>query len=446
MYPRTAEEIQFIVQVAAAHGVAVIPYGGGTSVVGGVEPDRSATRSPTITLNLRHLNSVINIDEQSRLARVQAGIRGPDLEQALAAAGFTLGHFPQSFEFSTLGGWIATRSWGQASTRYGSIAQLVCGVKLAGPQGLLECRPHAGRSVGPELQELVLGSEGALGVIVEATLRISRRPEAAEHEAYLLPDFEKGRRAVRAMIQAGLTPALCRLSDTAELRASRVMDTTEKEAGPGGWLAGLSRWWLRAQGSLGRDSVLLLLGFEGNARRVEFDMRQARAIMRRFNGASLGAGPVRRWLKNRFRLPYLRDPLLEAGYLIETFETGATWDRLPQVYERGRAEIQQALGRGLVLCHLSHPTTEGACLYYTAMAPLEAGQEIEQWRRVKQAATEAFLEAGGSLSHHHGVGLDHRPWLKAEIGPAGIDLLRAIKRQLDPANVMNPGKLISPSE
>lgn len=415
--PETEDQVAAILEAAARLGVAVVPFGGGTSVVGGVE---AAPHHPTLTLSLARLARVLRIDPRSATAEVEAGILGPALEAALNGAGFTLGHFPQSFEQSSLGGWIATRSAGQNSTKYGKIEKRVESLRLFYPGGSLSTPPVPAAAAGPDLNQLLAGSEGVLGVITRATVRLAPLPETSDYRGYLLPSFADGVEAARAIIQSGLEPAVLRLSDEPETESTMAMR--------GGSLA---------------DRSFLILGFEGEEAHVHFGWSAAESLLARHGGQPLGPSPGEAWRRSRFEAPYLRDYLLDGGVLVDTLETATTWDRYLDLYAAVRTAILDALdGRAVVMAHLSHAYTDGGSIYYTFLAAADPGNEVAQWRRIKAGATDAIIAGGGALSHHHAIGSEHRRWMAGYVGPGGQQALAALKAAFDPAGVMNPGKLL----
>ncbi len=436
--PASEKEVSAVLEVAQREGLSVIPFGGGTSVVGGVEPRPGA---PAVTLDLALLSGVSRIDRESMTATVMPGTLGPELERQLAAAGLTLGHFPQSFEFSTVGGWIATRSSGQQSTLYGKIEEMVQGLRLACPGGVLTTPAVPAAAAGPDLTQVIAGSEGTLGVITEAVLRVSPLPEARDLRGYLVPGFEAGVAAAREIMQAGLRPAVLRLSDEAETAATLAMRAPAE--GLAGLKERLGRWYLSRKGLILEQAAVMILGFEGAEADVRYQKAAAKAILRRGGAVSLGRGAGEAWRRGRYEAPYLRDLLLDHGVMVDTLETAVTWDRYLPVYRRVAGAIRDALGdSGMVMAHLSHAYRDGGSIYYTFLAAQERGREMEQWQRVKVAATRAIVEAGGALSHHHGIGADHRPWMAQYLGSSGARLLAAMKDALDPAGIMNPGKLV----
>ncbi len=442
LFPEDEGAVAAVLDFARRRRYAVVPFGGGTSVVGGVEPLADGTYAATLTLDLRRMHRVKTIDETSGLVVAESGIRGPILEEALHAKGLTLGHFPQSWEFSTLGGWIATRAAGGLSNRYGRIDDLVVGLRLVAPARTLDVRALPGRDHGPDLAEMVLGSEGVLGVVTEATVRAHPLPPARRFASRLFPSFTDGLVALRAMARDDALPDMTYLSDEEETRFAAA----QAGVGPqgGGGFAGLGLKVVGMRGYTLEQGSLLLMGFEGSPTRVAD--RRRRALRHARPAANLGSGPAKRWYSERFDTPYIRDSLVDHGILVDTVETAASWSRLLDVYHAGGKALQEALweqgGAGLVLCHVSHVYLDGASLYYTFFGKAIEGREVAQWEAVKDSVTRAFVDAGGALSHHHGVGADHAPFLGRVVGEDGLVVLRALKRELDPEGIMNPGKLV----
>jgi alkyldihydroxyacetonephosphate synthase len=432
--PADAEGVASVLRICSAAEVAVVPFGGGTSVVGGVEPLRGRFLA-VVALDLSRLDRLLDLDPESRLAVFQPGVRGPAAEDLLRRRGFTLGHFPQSYEHATLGGYVATRSAGQASSGYGRSDELVVRLKVATPRGEMVLGRVARSAAGPDLRELMIGSEGAFGVLTELTLRVRPAPATRRYEGWFFRSFGEGAAAFRTLRQADAAGDVCRLSDPEETRAGLALS---------GHDSGLAARYLRAR----RRTCLAVLGFEGDADVVAARRRRAARLLRRAGGLYVGRGAGSAWEAGRFAGPYLRDDLLDAGILVETLETAATWSKLAGVHAAVRQALTGALGaRGgttLVLCHVSHLYETGASLYFTVLARQEQGvaAALGQWDAAKQAATDALLAAGGTLTHHHAVGADHRPWLDREVGDLGVETLRAIKACLDPDGILNPGKLV----
>lgn len=441
--PADDPEVASALAACARAGVRVVPWGGGTSVTGGV--NAPGGDAPAVALDLGRLSGLLALDEGAGLATFGAGILGPRLEAALAERGLTLGHFPQSFELSTLGGWIATRSSGQESLGVGGIADLVAGVTLQAPGGRLELAPFPATAAGPDLRAVVLGSEGRLGVVTRAAVRVRPRRPPLRVTGTLLPSWQAGLDAARALVRADVPLSLVRLSDEAEtevgvtlgLRAHRV-------------LGAAARAWLAVR-RVPERACLLLAGAPGD-RAGGRALDGAAGILREHRGVGLGDRPGRRWLADRYRHPYLRDALLDLGVAVETVETAAPWSRLPDLSRAVRRAVERALAatgeRVAVLCHLSHPYRDGGSLYFTLFfrCPADADAAVARWAALKRAATEAIVAGGGTLSHHHGVGAWHAPWLAREIGPTGVAALAAVARTLDPDGVMNPGALLDPAD
>jgi alkyldihydroxyacetonephosphate synthase len=421
--PASEDEVQAVLRCCSARRVAVIPFGGGTSVVGGLRPD-AAGFAGTVALDVRRLDALVSVDEESRLAVLEPGLRGPEAEALLGARGWTLGHFPQSWEYATLGGFAAARSSGQSSAGYGRFDERVLGLRLATPAGTLTLGRAPKSAAGPDLRQLVLGSEGTLGVITSLTLAVDPLPEHRVYEGWMLPSFAEGTALMRRLAQDGPRPTVLRLSDEAEtaLGLARPLEI-------GGGAAG---------------GCLAIVGWEGAYEEVERHRRATAEILLGARGEAVpDAGDG--WAAGRYRGPYLRDALLDAGALVETLETVTFWSSLPGLYATVAGALRDTLtGLGTppaILCHISHVYPAGASLYFTvACAQLE--NPIAQWEAAKAAASEAILAAGASITHHHGIGADHRDLYPREVGELGVEVLRAVKRTLDPAGILNPGILL----
>jgi alkyldihydroxyacetonephosphate synthase len=434
--PESVDQVRAVLAACAERGVAVVPFGGGTSVVGGVEPVSDGFAG-AVSIDLGSLDRVVSIDRTSLTATFEAGLNGPRIEGALGAEGLTLGHFPQSFEYSTVGGWIATRSAGVASTGYGRIDELVEGLRLVAPAGEVDARALPASAAGPDLRELLVGSEGVLGVICQATLRVRRAPGERRYEGWWFGSFAEGREAFRVMEQADASPDVARLSDEDETRFSLVF------ASPGGAVERLGRAYLRARGR--ESGCLAIVGFEGTAEDVERRRVRTGSLLRAGGGIALGRRPGELWVRSRYMGPYLRDELLDRAILVDTLETAGSWTNLDSLYRATADALRSALSergtRPFVMCHVSHLYRSGASLYFTFMAR-QQDDALAQWRAAKAAASEAIVAAGGTITHHHAVGRDHARWMRAEVGEMGLELIRAAKERLDPAGIMNPGKLL----
>jgi alkyldihydroxyacetonephosphate synthase len=441
VYPADEGAVASVLRIAADSDLAVIPVGGATSVVGGIEPRPRAAQRGAIALDTTALGALLRVDRASRTATFQAGIFGPALEARLREHGFTLGHYPQSFEHSTLGGWIAARSSGQFSSRYGALEDLLVAVRVVTPAGVLRTLEVPRSAAGPDLRALVLGSEGTLGVIVEATLRVAPAPPAHGERAMLFERFAAGAEAVREAAQDFASIAMLRLSDAHETELFDLLrrDPSRRFDPAAAVLAGAARL------GYGAGRAALVYAQEGEARDVRRDLARVRAIGRRHGGLPVGARPGRSWRRDRFRTPYLRDWLLDYDVAVDTLETAVPWSRLEGAAEGIVRDLRAALrahaGAGLAMAHVSHSYADGASLYFTILYPLDATRALKQWGEIKHDATESVLAHGGTLSHHHGVGLDHAAWLAREKGAVGMEALRALRERVDPAGILNPGKL-----
>jgi alkyldihydroxyacetonephosphate synthase len=451
--PADDRELERLLRTASRESLRIIPWGGGTSVTGGV--NLSPGDAPVLTVDLEHLAGLETFDAVSGLATFGAGTAGPAIEAALAARrdgagrGFTLGHFPQSWELSTLGGWAATRASGQESLAYGSIQEMVAGLELVAPAGRLRLPALPASAAGPDLRQLVLGSEGRLGIITRATVRVRRRPEALRVVGTLMPTWEDGLEASRTLLQEGIPLQLLRLSDGPETEVALAVGLAGRS-----WARPLLGAWLRLRGVRAPRGMgcLMLLGAVGPLPRIDEVLERAGAVLRRHGGVSLGTAPGRTWLRDRFRHPYLRDALLDRGLATDTLETAAPWSRLPALARSVRRAVETALEaedeKVAVLCHVSHPYRDGSSLYFTLFFRSAADPEatVERWARVKRAATEAIVAGGGTLSHHHGIGAWHAPWYAREAGEKGVELVARAAGALDPAGVLDPGVLLDPTD
>jgi alkyldihydroxyacetonephosphate synthase len=423
--PASHDEVLAVLRACAAHGLALVPFGGGTSVVGGLAPGR---RGGFVALDLRRMDRLLTLDPVSRTATLQPGLRAPRAEALLAEHGFTLGHFPQSYEWATIGGFAATRSSGQASAGYGRFDDMVLALTLATPEGTLYTGRAPRSAAGPDLRQLVLGSEGAFGVITSVTVRIRPVPRARHYEGWRFDSFEDGITALRRLAQDGPQPTVLRLSDESETLIGLAQPGAIGSAG--------------AEQSAGCTAIA---GFEGTEEDVAHRRHLASAVLRAAGGTPLGREPGERWADGRYSAPYLRDSLLDAGAFAETLETATFWSRVPNLYTAVRDALTGTLTDAgtppLVMCHVSHVYENGASLYFTVVSA-QGEDPVAHWSRAKHAANEAILAACGTISHHHGVGTDHRDWYVREAGTLGVETLRAVKRRLDPAGLLNPGVLL----
>ncbi len=438
-YPATEAEVCDLIRYAEKAGAHVIPYGGGTSVVGHINPLPGG--QPVLTMDLGRLNRLYRFDKTSHLATFGTGVSGPDLEAHLRARDCTLGHFPQSFEFSTLGGWIVTRSSGQQSLGYGRIEKLFAGGRLVAPAGILELPPFPASAAGPDLREAVLGSEGRLGILTEATVRVASLPETEAFHAVFFPDFERGQEAVRQILQARLPLSMLRLSTTVETQTTLALAGHERLIGA------LER--LLSLRSVGDGKCMLLLGVSGREATVKVTRKEALGIAGRQGGVHVGRTFGNEWHKSRFRTPYLRNTLWELGYAIDTLETATDWANIPAMVDAIEAALRAGLEeigeRVHVFSHLSHLYPYGSSIYTTYLYRIasDPDETYRRWQVLKMAASQAIVAHGGTISHQHGVGADHLPYLAAEKGPLGMAVLCDLCQRFDPDGIMNPGKLVA---
>jgi len=421
--PDGHDQVAAVLAWASEHRVAVVPFGGGTSVVGGLVALREGYAG-VVSLDLVRMKRLLAVDPVSMTATLEPGLRGPEAEALLAEHGLTLGHFPQSFEHATIGGFAATRSSGQSSAGYGRFDAMVVGLRAATPTGDLELGAAPASAAGPDLRQLVLGSEGAFGVITAVTVRVRPAPVEKVYEAWHVGSFEAGTAAMRTLAQGGLLPTVLRLSDEDETALNLARPDAIGEEGAGG--------------------CLLLTGYEGTAAQVAARRAAVTEVLTGLGAAPLGTEPGEAWAHGRFAAPYLRDALLDVGVLVETMETATFWSGVPALYDAVKAALTEALGADgspLVLCHVSHVYETGCSLYFTVAA--RGGDDpLTRWGVAKAAASDAIRAHGATITHHHAVGRDHQPWFLEEVGPVGVRMLQAVKAELDPHRVLNPGVLV----
>ncbi len=442
--PADEEQVAAVLQAALDADAVLIPFGGGTSISGSLEAPEDEQRT-VISIDMSRLRRVLAIDAPSGLARVQTGAFGPDLERQLNAQGWTLGHFPDSFTHSTLGGWIATRSSGMQSDRYGDIADITRAVRVVTPAGLLVTRPVPHASTGPSVREMVLGSEGRLGVITEATVQVRRVPERRLILGYLFPTWADGLAAMQDIAASEVAPSVTRVSDSYETAFSfatrktpTVLDRIKSRA--------LTTYLRRRRGFDVDAMCLSFIGYEGSERHVAGQRKAVGRIAGRHGGLCIGASPGELYDQKKFDTPYIRDFLLDRGALADVSETAAPWSRLSPLYDTVMASAHGAfdeLGvRGYIMCHLSHSYHSGACLYFTfAFKPSAQDGGLAQYDVVKSAIQQAFIDAGGTLSHHHAVGTEHARWLEQDVSAPGVAMVRALFNGMDPGSNLNPGKI-----
>ena len=438
-FPTTVSEVGEVMEYALKADAMVIPWGGGTSVAGHLTVPESAR--PVLTLSLARLNRLVSLDPGANLAVFEAGVAGPDLEAQLSAQGFTLGHYPQSFELSTLGGWIATRSSGQQSMHYGRIEALTAGVEMLTPRGSWTLPPFPASAAGPDLRQVVLGSEGRMGIITRATVRVSAKPEKEAFYGACFPSWHSAADALREIAQKKIPLCMTRLSNHVETVTNMALSGHETQTA-------ILKKYLKIRGIGEEDSCMVLFGVTGTEEMAGAAHAQAASILRRHKGVIIGQAMGKAWEKKRFLIPYLRNTLWDAGYVVDTLETAVTWDRATTTMRNMEGAIREALAseneRVHVFTHLSHVYPTGTSVYtsFVFRPGATPSATLARWAKIKKAASEAIVASGGTISHQHGVGMDHAPYLPAEKGRVGMEVLGEIVKFMDPDKRMNPGKLI----
>lgn len=447
VYPETENEIAKILKLAAQRDWAVIPFGGGSSVVGGVEA-KAAGKKAILTIDITRMNRLINVNSVNQTATFEAGIYGPDLETALGKHGYTLGHFPQSFEYSTLGGWVAARSAGQQSNRYGKIEDVIAALRMVTPRGLFETAHFPAGATGPDLNQVICGSEGTLGIITSVTVKIHPLPAERHYCGFLFPSFKAGLDFIRYANQTEFTFSTLRLSDEEETNQlqsfSRIINHK-----PDASLIARSKKFVKSSvenivlqaNGLAGPKCIVVAGSDGEHSRAAIGALKKAAPQ--FKGMFAGTSIGKNWLKGRFNMPFLRNYLLEYGLGVDTMETAVPYDKCMEVHRAVLETMEKQMPNSLRMCHASHSYHDGACLYFTIMFPIDSHAPVDQWLRLKNAVSDAILAHGGNISHHHGVGADHREHFKRQVGPVAWETLTALKKSLDPRGSLNPSKLMA---
>jgi len=442
LYPADEDQVARIVELAVAQNAVVIPFGGGSNIAGSLTPNAGEARV-VISLDLGLLNNVVSIDEGSGLARIQAGAQGPRIEEQLNERGWTMGHFPDSFTHSTLGGWVATRSSGMQSDKYGDIADITRGLRMVRPNGVVSIRPVPSASTGPSVREMILGSEGRLGVITEVTVQVHRLPEVREINGYLFPNWEAGIAAMHEISESDAHPTVTRVSDARESGFSFATGKEKTGFDPQKVLMA----FLEKRGWDLEGINLSFIGFEGSKSHVAYEKKIVARIVKKHGGLGVGKGPGVLYDQKKFDTPYLRDFLLDRGAAADVSETAAPWSRLNEihdaVYAAANAAYEQIGTPGWIMSHLSHSYHSGACLYFTFAFVHDGENAIAQYDVVKSAIQQAFVDHGGTISHHHGVGREHSPWLEEDISTEGVALMRGLFESADPKHNFNPDKVLA---
>jgi len=442
-FVNSEDDIREVIEFCIKNKCAIIPFGGGTSVVGHLSVPES--ERPVVSVSMKKMNRMLSIDPVSRIAVFEAGIRGPGIEDSLRPHGFTLGHFPQSFEYSSLGGWVVTRSSGQQSAHYGRIEKLFAGGSVITPRGMLEIPVFPASGAGPDIREMILGSEGRMGILSRVAVRISPVPEKDDFFGVFFPSWAEGVRAVREVSGMNLPVSMVRLSNPDETRTNLALAS-------GGAKKILLDGYLKLRGISEESGCMCLFGLTGSRQTAGTGKNQLTMLSAKYGGVWLGTVMGDTWKKNRFRAPYLRNTLWDMGYAVDTLETAVTWDRVTDTMRDIESAIKGALEKAgervHVFSHLSHVYSSGSSIYTSYIFRLGPTPEetLERWRPMKQAASRAIVENGGTITHQHGIGIDHRDYVEKEKGRLGVDMISSVCRGLDPSETMNPGKLVPPGD
>ena len=447
VYPDTEEDVALVVRAAHEHGVVLVPFGGGSNIAGCLVPSDRGGRM-VVSLDMCRIHRVLEVDRYSLTARIQPGVYGQHLEDQLAEHGVTLGHFPDSFLHSTLGGWVATRSAGMQSDIYGKIEDMVISLRMVTPSGTIITRTVPKSSNGIDIKHLCIGSEGILGVITEVVVQVHHKPEKEDWYGWLLPDFKSGLDAIHECHRGDCMPTVTRLNDPKKTALSFAFK--HPKTGIKDKIAKAFKWYIGNVKKIDfNQCCLMVVKYEGTPQAFNRIKNRVTAIYKKHRGVCLGAEPGRSFAKVKFDFPHLRDYVMDRSIMADVSETATTWDNLRTLHESGLADVEQAIkDTGVdawVGCHLSHSYRTGASLYFTFGCLQREGREIEQYLYVKKAAEDAFMKNGGTLSHHHAVGTEHLPWVEEDLSPTGLKAVKALKAGLDPNDIMNPGKII-PSE
>jgi alkyldihydroxyacetonephosphate synthase len=446
VYPGSEAEVQLVVDRAVAANAVLIPFGGGSSISGSLHAPADETR-PVISVDLGRMNRVLSVDEASGLARIQAGTLGPDIESQLGARGWTLGHFPDSFTHSTLGGWVATRSSGMQSDKYGDISEIARGVRVVQPGKVLVLRPLPSTSTGPSVREMVLGSEGRLGIITEVTVQVHRIPEKRQILGYLFPTWDAGLAAMQEISASDAAPTVTRVSDGRETRFSFATRKKSKGISLTSLVSKGLMTVLEKRGWQLDQSCLSFIGYEGSKSHVAREKSIVKGIVSKHGGIVLGKGPGVLYDQKKFDTPYIRDFLLDRGAIGDVSETAAPWSKLRPLYDNVMAAANAAFAElgvvGWIMCHLSHSYHSGACLYFTFAFKHDGIDPLAQYDKVKSAVQQAFVDSDGTLSHHHAVGTEHSAWLEQDISAPGVHMIDGLFAAMDPGRNFNPGKIVA---
>lgn len=447
VYPGTEAEVAQIVDACVEADAVIIPFGGGSNIVSALEP-RAQEERQVISVDLGRMSSVLEIDAEAGLARIQAGALGPSIEEQLGRRGWTLGHFPDSFTHSTLGGWVATRSSGMQSDKYGDIADITRGLRMVMPGRILDLRPLPSTSTGPSVREMVIGSEGRLGIITEVWVQVHRVPEERVILAYFFPDYYSGLKAMHDIAKSDAAPSVTRVSDHYE--TAFTMATSKKSKGLSKLVTKGLKAYLKRKGWDLNTMCLSFIGYEGSPEHVSRQKVLVKEIVTRHGGILVGKGPGALYDQKKFDTPYIRDFLLDRGATADVSETATPWSKMAQMYDAVIANAKEAMEaqgvRGYIMCHLSHSYHAGACQYFTFAIVDDTPEVLKKYDAVKRTIQQTFIDNGGTLSHHHGVGKEHSPWMEQDISEAGTHIMGRLFEGVDPGQNLNPGTILHEGE
>ncbi|PJZ25216.1 alkylglycerone-phosphate synthase [Leptospira hartskeerlii] len=441
VYPKKESEIIKILEYCSKNKITIIPFGGGSSVVGGVEVLKGKGQKAVLSLDMTEMKELVSFDPISMTATFQAGIYGPKLEYGLNLKGYTLGHFPQSFEYSTLGGWVAARSAGQQSNRYGKIEEILSSVKLISPSGTVETLRAPAASIGPDWNQIIAGSEGLLGIISEVTVKIHKIPETRKYFGLVFPDLLSSLNFIRKANQEEIKTSMTRLSDANETRLYEYLGELGKKNTPIRKLKKiLQNSYLKFAG-IGENKCVVLVGLDGSRQEVDHSFENLKKLWKKSGAIFAGEKLGQNWIHSRYNMPFLRNHVMQYGMGVDTMETSSTYDKLEDLHKAGIESLQNSIPGSIAMCHLSHSYHEGACLYYTILFPMDAKKPEEQWFKMKRSVSDTFTSFKAPISHHHGVGFDHKKWYESSLGKPGVEALNGLKKVLDQKEILNPGKL-----
>ncbi len=441
LYPTKDSEIIKILEYCSKNKITVIPFGGGSSVVGGLEVIKGKGQKSVVSLDTTRMTELLHFDPISMTATFQAGIYGPKLEYGLNLKGYTLGHFPQSFEYSTLGGWVAARSAGQQSNRYGKIEEILSSVKLITPSGTVQTLRAPAASIGPDWNQIIAGSEGLLGVITEVTIKIHKIPETRKYFGLVFPNLQNSVNFIRKTNHSEIKTSMLRLSDANETRLYEYLGELGKKNTPIRILKKFIQSIVLKWMGLGSEKCVVLVGLDGSRSDVSRSFDAMKPIWKKFGALYAGESLGQNWIHGRYNMPFLRNHIMQYGLGVDTMETSTTYDRLEDLHQAGIESLKNSIPGSIAMCHLSHSYHEGACLYYTILFPIDAKKPEDQWFKMKKNVSDTFFAHLAPISHHHGVGFDHKSWYQKSLGKPGVEALRELKKSLDQKEILNPGKL-----